>query len=183
MRSSFSLVSSSFALIVLIFFSHGVNGIDLVRGTCKRVAKTNPKLYYPFCVRSFGANIRSKTADLAGLGIISTDLAISNAKFIKLYAKNMLKDQQKGDGGKALQDCLEVFTDAIPQLNEVKQAFLSKDYSTANIKMSAAMDASSTCEDGLKEKNITVPSFTKKNEEFSQLAAITLAITNLVNNP
>ena len=183
MRSSFSLVSLSFALVGVFFLSEGVNGLDLIKGTCRRIAKTNPKLYYPDCVRSFYANTQSKNADLAGLGVISTELAMSNAKFAKLYAKNVLKAEQNATHVKPLKECLEGYADVIPQLQEVKDAFLAKDYATANTKMSAAMDSASDCQDGLAESGVTVTSLTKKNNDFAQLASITLAISNMVLNP
>ncbi|OVA07569.1 Pectinesterase inhibitor domain [Macleaya cordata] len=181
MRLSFSLVSLSLPLFFFLLCFHGVNGVDITKPTCKKAAKSDLKLKYSFCLKSLKANPKSQNANLQELGILSTELAITNANSTSSYIKNLLKKNQKRVDNKYLKDCLELYTDAIPDLQEVLEAFKSRDYFKANIQMSSAMDASSTCEDGFKEKKGLVSPLTKKNNDFFQLTAIALAITNLVH--
>ncbi|KAI3913008.1 hypothetical protein MKW92_040028 [Papaver armeniacum] len=60
----------------------------------------------------------------------------------------------------------------------VLEAFIARDYFKANIRMSAAMDASTNCEDGFKETGLISP-LTKMNDSYFQTTAIALAITNM----
>jgi pectinesterase inhibitor-like protein len=57
----------------------------------------------------------------------------------------------------------------------------SKDYSKANIDASAAMDSSSTCEDGFREREGVVSPLTKETNTFFQLTAIMLAFINMLS--
>ena len=55
----------------------------------------------------------------------------------------------------------------------------SGDYRSANVHLSAALDAPSTCEDGFKEKHTTFP-VTNENNVLFQKIVILLAFTNML---
>ncbi|KAJ4953256.1 hypothetical protein NE237_030088 [Protea cynaroides] len=123
-------------------------------------------------------NPKSHSIDLHGLGLISLNLIESNETKIESRIGQLLNDQTVALGvKKGLQDCQETYSDASDNTKEAIVAFNSKDYDTANIKISAAMDASSDCEDGF--KGVKSP-LTAENNSFFQLTAIALAITKMV---
>ncbi|KAK9144861.1 hypothetical protein Sjap_004764 [Stephania japonica] len=47
-----------------------------------------------------------------------------------------------------LEDCLELYSSAIPRLGQLVEETQGKNYKNANICISSAMDMASTCEDG-----------------------------------
>ncbi|OVA07568.1 Pectinesterase inhibitor domain [Macleaya cordata] len=188
MRPSFSLISSSFhCLFLLLVLFHGgvVNGVDITDETCKKAANTSPKLIYNFCVSSLQANPKSQTADLRELGVISMELCMNNATYISSHIVKLLEEDQTRvlvdpRAKKYLRDCLYLYNNAIPDVEDAIKAFEDKDNFSANIKMSAAMDASITCEDGFKEEEDLVSPLAKEDGDFFQLTATALAINNLV---
>lgn len=78
-----------------------------------------------------------------------------------------------------LDDCLELYSDAIPTLKECKREYKQKRFNDANVKVSSIMEAPSTCEDGFHEKQGVVSPLTKNNKNVFQLAALTLSIVNM----
>ncbi|KAI3834755.1 hypothetical protein MKX03_003482 [Papaver bracteatum] len=186
MNQSFSLLSLSSIFIVFLVlnsFGHGVNG-DLVSDLCKNASTSDPQLKYDFCVASLSANPASKNVhDLLELGIISMQICLQNATSVHSYILQILKDGKQVPAAKpCLENCLDLYSDALDSIPEAMQYFKDKDYSSANIEMSAAMDASVTCEDGFKEvlSQYLISPLTKQDGDFSQLTAISLAITNMV---
>ncbi|KAI3905306.1 hypothetical protein MKX01_039997 [Papaver californicum] len=171
--STFSLVS----LIFLFLFSHGVNGADIIEPTCNKAAKSSPNIKYHYCLNSLKANPKSRNADIQQLGIISTELATSKANSVSTIIKRLLEKNKSRVDNKCLQDCLKMYSNAVSNLEEVLEAFNAKDYFEANMKMSAAMDASTDCEDGFKQMGLVSP-LAKVNDRYFQTTAITLAITN-----
>ncbi|KAJ4949983.1 hypothetical protein NE237_026815 [Protea cynaroides] len=124
------------------------------------------------------ANVKSHNTDLQGLGLISLNLIVSTETKIESRIGQLLNDRTVALGvKKGLQACQETYSDASDNTKEAIVAFNSKDYDTANIKISAAMDASSDCEDGF--KGFKSP-LTAENNSFFQLTAIALAIINLL---
>ncbi|OVA02471.1 Pectinesterase inhibitor domain [Macleaya cordata] len=189
MNPSFSLISCFLflLLLLLLFNAGGVNGTDITNETCTKAADSDPNLNYNFCLSSLQSNPKSLTSDLQGLGVISMELCLSNGTNINSHIGKLLEGQiieVNPSAIKYLKDCLELYTDAIYDTQDAIKAFEANDYSSANIKMSSVMDASTNCEDGFKEEghNLVSP-LEKENSDFFQLTAISLAITNLVNHP
>ncbi|OVA09275.1 Pectinesterase inhibitor domain [Macleaya cordata] len=182
--SSFSLMASSLIFHVLLVFHGGVNvgdGLDIIDETCRKAANSDPKLSYNFCVASLHQDPGSRTANLQELGVISMDLCEENATYMHSYMEKLLdpeEDQTRVDprARKYLKDCLYLYENAIPDVEDAIKAFEGKDYFTANIKMSAVMDASTTCEDGFKEEKDLVSPLAKEDSDFFQLTATALAV-------
>ncbi|KAI3920183.1 hypothetical protein MKX01_017840 [Papaver californicum] len=181
MNQLFSLLSLSSILIfflVLNSFDHGVNG-DLINDFCKNASTTDPNLKYDFCVASLSANPASKHAhDLFGLGVISMQTCLQNATSIHSYVAQVLKHGKEEPAAKpCLENCLGLYSDAIGSIQKSITSFKIKDYGSASIQMSAAMDASTSCEDGFSQ-DLTSP-LTKQDGDFFQLTAISLAIISM----
>ncbi|KAJ4951184.1 hypothetical protein NE237_028016 [Protea cynaroides] len=172
MKQSFSF----FFVLVVLFLA--VVDADIVKDKCQKAAQGDKNVHLNFCVKVLGEDPKSHTIDLQGLGIISLNLIKSNAANIGSRIRQLLNDQTVApDVKKGLQACQETYSDAGSNTEEAIDAFNSKDYNTANVKVSAAMDASSDCEDGF--KGLKSP-LTVENNSFFQLTAIALAITKMV---
>ncbi|KAF8369656.1 hypothetical protein HHK36_032322 [Tetracentron sinense] len=81
------------------------------------------------------------------------------------------------DGAARMPDCAAGVV-ALQEENPRNVDFKTKDFYVANVGVSSAMEASSTCEDGFKEKEGAVSPL-KKDRDFFQLNAIALAIINM----
>ncbi|MCL7034758.1 hypothetical protein MKW94_021090 [Papaver nudicaule] len=187
MSLSFVLPSlSSIFIVFLVFNFHCING-ELIGDVCKKASTpvTDPQLTYNFCVTSLSANPASKDADLLGLGEISMQTCLGNAIFIHSYIDEILKDGKEIPTAKpSLEYCLNLYSDAIRSIQKAKNLgglFKNKDYSSVNTHMSAAMDASTSSEDGFKEvsQGLTSP-LTKQDGDFFQLTGISLTITRMI---
>ncbi|KAI3899958.1 hypothetical protein MKW92_019465 [Papaver armeniacum] len=177
-----------FSLLLLI--SHNGATEDITVETCRKSAESSPNLNYTSCVNSLQSDPRSSTANLQQLGIISMELSLRNATYINSYIKKLLNDRDLDDFTrieKYLRDCSELYGDAVSNIEEAIKAFDAYDSFSANIKMSAAMDSSTTCEDGFKDNNSNqnysaVSPLVREDYDFFQLTAVSLAITNLVRH-
>ncbi|KAI3895135.1 hypothetical protein MKX03_011002 [Papaver bracteatum] len=183
MNRSFPLFSlSSIFIVILVLnskFDHGVSG-DLISDACRNASKTDPD-QYDSCVSSLSANPANKHAhDLAELGVISMQTCLQKATSIHSYIAKILKHgkEEPAAAKQWLESCLELYSLAVDNVEKAIASFKIKDYFSANIEISAAMDDSGTCEDLFKEdfgQNLTSP-LAKQNDEFCQLAAIPLGI-------
>ncbi|XP_042508247.1 putative invertase inhibitor [Macadamia integrifolia] len=134
---------------------------------------------YDFCVAALEEDPKSHSADLQGLGFISLEMTKTNATKIGSRIDELLDDQKLGsDVKERLKDCNEIYSDAISHLKDATDALKSKDYKKANIEVSLMMDASSSCENGFKEKSGFQSPLSEEND-FFQLTAIALSVTNL----
>lgn len=160
--------------LVLLHSTMGSN--DLIRLSCKKAAASDPNLRY---VASLEAIPQSHGADLEQLVAITLNLTISNATSITSTISKLLVEKQFDKYAKeCLEDCLELYSDADLTLQDAVGAFKAKDYGKANIEISSAMDASSTCEDGFLEKKGEVYPLKRENDHFCQLNIISLAFIN-----
>lgn len=173
-----------FLLIMILLFGCSSSGSDFVHLSCKNAAKSDPNFSYSFCVESLKVNSKSQTArNIEDLFKISIELTISNASDVVFVVSKLLKDNKfDGYARNCLHDCLELYSDAVSSLKEALCDFVkSKDLYNANVEISSAMDASTTCEDGFKEKKGQLSPLTKENKFFFQLTAISLAFSNMVH--
>ncbi|CAN0908299.1 Putative invertase inhibitor [Linum grandiflorum] len=86
---------------------------------------------------------------------------------------------------RALQDCLELYSDAKAALiDAMKDVLEYGDYYKANVEASSAMDSSDTCEEGFREKRsgVVVSSpLSRENSVFFRLTAIVLSFINMLH--
>lgn len=178
-----SLVPIHACIFLVFFFISSSLAYQLLHRTCKEITDKDPNVGYNFCVASLGSNPKSRTASLEELGAIAINLTLSNATYINWYISHkLMKDKAYDPYAKAcLQDCSELYSDAIPTLQDVINEFKGKDYYKANIDLSAAMDAADTCEEGYKAKKGEKSPLAKEDNVFFQLCAIALAFTNLLH--
>jgi pectinesterase inhibitor-like protein len=176
----------SYCLLLLflpLLFStfHANIAQNLIPETCKKCAANDPNLSYNFCVTSLQASNRSQCDNLRGLGMMSIKLIKYNVTNTRHYVKNLLKNKKMDPFVRAcLNDCLDLYSDAIPTLKQAMIDYKSKHYKDANIEVSSVIDAATTCEDGFEEKEGAVSPLTKRNNDTFQLSAIALALINML---
>ncbi|KAI3858679.1 hypothetical protein MKX03_027382 [Papaver bracteatum] len=180
MSHLFSFSAIFIVFLVLNSFHHGVNG-DLISDLCKNASTSDPQLKYDFCVASLSANPASKHAhDLAELGVISMRTCLKKATSIHSYMAKILKrGKEKPAEQQWLERCLQLYSSAIDGVQKAIASFKIKDYSSANIEITTAMDSSVSCEELFKEnfgQDLTSP-LAKQDGEFYQLTEISLDIT------
>ncbi|XP_044493387.1 putative invertase inhibitor [Mangifera indica] len=176
---------SSLSLLFIFFFvsDHLITAHNLIHQTCKKCSQNDPNLSYTFCVTSLEAVPSSHCANLRQLGMIAINLTRRNVTSTKSYINELLKNKKLDPFMKAcLNDCYELYSDAIMTLQQAFIDYKSKHYEDANFEISSVMDASTTCEDGFKEQEGVVSPLTKRNNNTFQLPAIALSIINMLQS-
>lgn len=79
-----------------------------------------------------------------------------------------------------LRDCLELYSDASKTLVDAIGALMVGKYGVASMRVSAAMEAATTCEDGFAERG-EVCALTEENYDLFQLCDIALCIIRLLS--
>ena len=182
----FTLSSIFFPVFFVIFtFHHTTSSTTLIRDTCKRCSDTDPNLSYNFCITSLESSPDSRRCrDLHELGLLSMELTKQNVTSTRNFIKHLLKNKKKklDPYVKAcLSDCMVLYRDALRSIKDAMKDFKDQAYDDANIAVSSVTDASTTCEDGFKEKENVVSPLTKRNNDTFQLTAISLSIINMLN--
>ncbi|KAI4327224.1 hypothetical protein L6164_019712 [Bauhinia variegata] len=177
-KVKFALYPILLMLIFLLFQCS--NGSNLIRQSCQEASKGDPNLSYNFCVACLEANPKSRPTRIEELVDVSIRITKSNTTNIISNISEFLRNQNLSQYAKAcLRDCFDLYSDALSELQDAVYAFNSGDLDTANIKVSAALDASVTCEDQFKEKKGETSPLTKDNNIYCQLSAISLAFIQM----
>ncbi|CAB4309772.1 unnamed protein product [Prunus armeniaca] len=163
------------------FSTIAATSVDIIDQTCKKCADEFNVISYKVCATSLQAVPVSHVTNLQGLALIAMELALENAT-------NTLSTIEKLSSNKSfdpfalvcLKDCLQLYSDAITTLRDAVGAFLRGDYNTANIWVSAVMEAPTTCEEGFKEKEGEVSPLKNENYNLFQLCDIALCISHLL---
>ncbi|XP_019105602.1 putative invertase inhibitor [Beta vulgaris subsp. vulgaris] len=174
---------SMFLILFIISLSYCLaNATNIVTDTCMNISKSDPDyIKYDFCVKTFESDPRSSNTSIDGLVEISFNLSSSKAISISTTIAQLLKDPKFDPFGKsALQACYEIYSDAPDDLQAGLEALKRGDFSTANVRVSGALDIAPDCEDSFQDKQGEVSPLTKDNSEFFQLVDISLAFTVLL---
>ncbi|PQP91577.1 putative invertase inhibitor [Prunus yedoensis var. nudiflora] len=81
-----------------------------------------------------------------------------------------------------LEDCLDLYSNAIPDIKKALRSYKAKQFRDANVRVSGVCDAPVTCEDGFHEREGLVSPLTKRNNDAVQLSAIALSIINMLGS-
>lgn len=197
MKPKFSSNSFSITLLFITIFNTMISSTiivvadhhhNVVEETCKKFEKKDPNIDYNFCISSFRAHPDIDWADdVQKLGTISLSLIENYVRKSVEYVKKLLLQIKRGVEESAsyekvrLEDCMELYSEAVVAVEEGKRAYKAKRYDDANIKMSSVMDSSRVCEDGFNDEKQGVVSspMTKWNKDVFQLTAIALSIINM----
>ncbi|KAL0464287.1 UNVERIFIED_CONTAM: putative invertase inhibitor [Sesamum latifolium] len=176
----FSLFFLSILIIIMIIVP-GSDGQSLINSSCKTFSKNDPNIDYNFCTTSLQAAPASQCASRQGLGTIAIRLIRYNVTDTRCHIKRLLKNR-KWDPyvRQCLSDCLELYSDAIPSVKAAMKHFNARQFDDANIEISSIMEASTTCEDGFKERQGVVSPLSKRNGDTFQLSAVALSVMRMI---
>ncbi|CAK9152061.1 unnamed protein product [Ilex paraguariensis] len=179
MRPPFSLFPSFLFLFLLAI--HVSTAKNLIHDTCKSIAQNDPNINYNFCTTSLQAAPASQCAGLRGLGMISIRLIRYNVTDTRCKIKHLLQIKKLDPFVRAcLDDCYELYDDAIPSIKQAMKHYNSKLFVDANMAIGSVLDAASTCEDGFKDKKGVVSPLTKRNNDTFQLSALALSAMQII---
>ncbi|XP_051132405.1 putative invertase inhibitor [Andrographis paniculata] len=173
-----------FALFHLLFVLMTIPATEsqsLINSTCKNIARNDPNINFNFCKTSLQAAPASRCASLRGLGMISIRLVRYNVTDTRCHIKQLLRNRKWDPYTKqCLSDCFELYSDAIPSVKQAMRYYNDKRFDDVNVQITSIMDASTTCEDGFKERKGVVSPLTKRNKDVFQLSAITLSAMRVI---
>ncbi|KAL8268464.1 hypothetical protein R6Q59_002262 [Mikania micrantha] len=170
--------SLSLFLFSIIFLA--THAQTLIHGTCKICSQQDPTVNYQFCTTSLEAAPGSRHTDVRGLGKIAIQLAQVNVTNTKSHIKILLKKKYNSFVKMCLNDCLELYSDAVIDIKHALKSYKSKRYDEANALITSVMDATTTCENGFKEKHNIVSPLTKRNDATFELCGIGLSIMHIL---
>ncbi|KAK1425115.1 hypothetical protein QVD17_20460 [Tagetes erecta] len=175
------MISSS-CFIALLFFSLflSIHAQTLIRGTCKICSQQDPTVNYEFCTTSLESVSGSRHADVKGLGRISIRLTQANVYNTRSHIKSLVKKKCSSSIKMRLDDCFELYSNALIDIRHALRSYKLGHYDEANILISSVMDAATTCENGFKEKHNIVSPLTKRNNATVELSGIGLSIIHIV---
>ncbi|KAK9051470.1 hypothetical protein SSX86_028099 [Deinandra increscens subsp. villosa] len=171
--------SSSLSLFLFSLFL-SIHAQTLIHGTCKVCSQQDPTVNYQFCTTSLESVSESRHADVRGLGRISIQLTQQNVTNTRSHIKILRKKKCSSAIKMRLDDCFELYSDAVIDIKHALKSYKSKHYDEANILISSVMDAATTCENGFKEKRNVVSPLTKRNNATFELSGIGLSIIHIL---
>ncbi|PQP93042.1 putative invertase inhibitor [Prunus yedoensis var. nudiflora] len=185
--STFSLTSLPLFLLLFFFFFFfslkAITAKNLIPETCKKCVQDDPNLSYKFCVTSLQAAPKSSSSDVRQLGTISMNLIRHNMTSTRQHIKHLLKNTKLDKFLRVyLEDCLDLYSNAIPDIKKALRSYKAKQFRDANVRVSGVCDAPVTCEDGFHEREGLVSPLTKRNNDAVQLSAIALSIINMLGS-
>lgn len=103
----------------------------LIQETCRKVALNDPNLSYGFCRAALQSAPNSLCADSPRkLGLISIKLVRGNITSTRCYIEHLLGDKKIDPYFRScLDDCLELYSDALPTVNQAIKDYQAKRYS------------------------------------------------------
>lgn len=173
-------LTTSFLLIVfLVSLFQSSNGSALIRQSCMTASKNNPGVNYNFCVSFLEANVKTEPPNITVLTVSTLKLLNSTAANIFSEIAKLLKDPKFSENAKScLNDCSTLYDDAMTEIEDAERYVETKDFAGANIRVSAAMDASTTCEDQFGEAEEKSP-LTNDNSRYYQIGVISLVFVEM----
>lgn len=151
---------------------------DLIGDACSQIAAEDPNVDYAFCAASLLPSVGAAARDLRGLAAAAARLAAANATRADAAAATAMRGRAEKMGRyerSCLESCRELFAGAAEDLAEAAGMVEGGRFEDAGVRMSAAVDAPVTCEEGFREGEIASPLAAEDGDLF-RLAVIALAI-------
>jgi pectinesterase inhibitor-like protein len=125
---------------------------------------------------------QSRTADLNGIGTIAANIAAKNAALVLTDMKQFFKATTDPVQQKALQTCVQEYTDVIPKLNSASELIKNKKYSEAYSVLDAALAVPVKCDSATADYPATRALVDKDDVSFSNVAYIARAVAGYLAN-
>lgn len=161
-----------------------VFSIDIIKQTCRTCADKSTIFSHDLCLTSLQSIPVSHATNIQGLALIAMELALENATNTISSIEKLLTSRTFDPFARAcLEDCFKLYSHGVVTLIDATGAFLTGQYSTANVWLSAVMEGATTCEEGFPEKEGELSPLTKENYYLFQLCDIALCIIHLLSLP
>lgn len=118
----------------------------------------------------------SASADRGGLGIISTNVAWIKAQATLSLVNSLGRKEHDPRIKGQYRTCADAYSNALDMLRECKTFFGKNDFSTANVRASAADTDVDTCSN---DGTSVAPELKAANQENGDYIAIVLAVSNV----
>ncbi|CAH2053484.1 unnamed protein product [Thlaspi arvense] len=132
-----------------------------------------------FCTNYMKSNPKTSGADIKTLAQITFGSAQTSATGALTKIQSLAKTANSPALKQGYTSCVEQYKSAISILNEAKQSLATGDKGGLNIKVSAAMTSSTTCQDDLANVKAD-PSAVKNSDDFQNICGIVLVISNMM---
>ncbi|KFK39060.1 hypothetical protein AALP_AA3G195700 [Arabis alpina] len=132
-----------------------------------------------FCTNYMKFNPKTSGADLPTLAKMTFDSAQTSASGALTNIQSLAKKETNPALKKGYTSCEEQYKNSVSNLNEAKQNLASRDGPGLNIKVSAAMEGATTCQDSFANLKAD-PSVAKNNSDFQNICGIVLVISNMM---
>jgi pectinesterase inhibitor-like protein len=165
-------ISKVFLVLLVTLWTNQISAQNLIASTCDRT------LYKELCRTTLESDPESRAAtSLEVLDKVVLKHATLTATQIYKQVKTLIKTAKKPIKV-ALQDCNEVYQDAVEQLDDSTTALANKSYDIIGTLLSAVMDDADTCDQSFEEVAPGKSPIGNQGTTLSQLCSIVLAITN-----
>ncbi|XP_010547356.1 PREDICTED: putative invertase inhibitor [Tarenaya hassleriana] len=141
-------------VLLFILVSPAHTSDDMIVKTCEKCAAKTEIFNSTFCVSSLEASPIGQPTNLTAMAVVPMLEALDNATATASTIERMMAGGGfDGYGVACLRDCLQLYQDAADELADAVRAFLKGQFGTADVMVSAAMDAAVTCEQGFAERD------------------------------
>ncbi|XP_047324993.1 pectinesterase inhibitor-like [Impatiens glandulifera] len=172
---SFNMSCYLLCVSIILFSLSFTSAISLVSKVCG--ITQNPSQ----CNQVLGSNPRAAKADLKGLGYISIDIALSNAKQSFGYVSSLVKTTTDSTLKGRYDTCAENYDDTVDSLSQCKTFLDNGDISSFRTYASAALTDIDTCEDSFEGPPAAPAKLDLANKKLSGLISIVLAVGALLD--
>ncbi|KAJ0238425.1 Pectinesterase inhibitor 2 [Hirschfeldia incana] len=162
------LVSCLMFLVIIGSLNAKAADIKAICGKAK-----NPS----FCTNYMKSNPKTSGADIKTLATITLGSAQTSASRVLTKIQSLATKETSPVLKKGYTSCVEQYKNTISSLDEATKSLTSGDGQGMNIKVSAAMEGSTTCQDGLSKAD---PSVVKDSGDFQNICGIVLVISNMM---
>lgn len=125
---------------------------------------------------------QSQNADLKGIAVIAVNIAAGNATLVLADMKQFLQATSDPIQQKALQTCVQVYTDIIPKLKVAAESIKNNKYSEAGTVLEAAMGVPAKCDDTTGNYPTIRAMVDKVDVSFSNVALVARAVVGYLTN-
>lgn len=171
----FFLLVSQLVIISLLFQHYSFAATQLVSQVCQATQDPN------FCLQILGADKRSGTADLKGLGIIALELTSSWAKATQDQIRKLLSQHPGLDFKSVLDHCTVNYDGSAYALQQGIQFLNANDYANANDMANVGWQNGNDCE-RVNSQSVKNLSLTGSNQKMMKLSDISRVITGKLIN-
>ncbi|XP_072995212.1 putative invertase inhibitor [Typha latifolia] len=147
-----------------------------VEDACRGAVDGHPgAVAYDYCVSSLNSDPRSRSADLHGLAVLATKMAIDHVASTESKIDELMDLEATPTIKGGFNACLEVYSDAVDRLRDALDNLNSRLYAKAVELLAKALRASEDCQEVFRGAEAAPPVMVE-DRDYGKLASIALGI-------